>query len=106
MYLEKLGKDYEFFNMGGKNRTEIYPNRDACALVYKFLKQNNGWKCSNEDLYFALRQAVTYGQLMFALAAFEEAGLINRDGGIKLNAAQGKVNLDETNILKSLKGRL
>lgn len=98
--------DYELFNTGSKNKTELYPSRDICSVIYKFLKQNNGWKCSNEDLYFALRQAVTYGQLMFALAAFEEAGLINRDGGIKLNAAQGKVNLDETNILKSLKGRL
>ena len=98
--------DYEFFNMGEKNRTEIYPNRDACALVYKFLKQNNGWAYSKEDLYFALEQRVTYGQLCFALDAFEECGLIDCTNNIELKKVSGKADLENTNTLKALKGRI
>ncbi|MCM1284595.1 MAG: single-stranded-DNA-specific exonuclease RecJ [Acetobacter sp.] len=98
--------DYELFNIGCKNKTALYPSRENCAVVYKFLKQNNGWIYSDEDLYFALEQKITFGQLCFALKAFEEAGLICRNKIITLNKTTQKVVLDDTNILKSLKGRL
>lgn len=98
--------DYELFHVGCKNKTELYPSREICAVIYKFLKQNNGWRYSDEDLYFALNQKFTFGQLCFALKAFEEAGLICRNKMITLNKTTQKVVLDDTNILKSLKGRL
>ena len=74
-------------------------------MIYRFLRSEGGWKYSFDDLYFALQGFVTYGQLYFALAAFEEAGLINRDNGIILNKTQGRANLEDTQTLRELKGR-
>lgn len=98
--------DYQLFLSGEKNKTLLYPERKDCSVIYKFLKQNSGWKYTAEDLYFALEQKVTYGQLCYALDAFEEAGLISRSSGIILNNVSGKTDLDSTDVLKTLKGRL
>lgn len=103
-FLEKT--DYQLFLLGNKNNTALYPERNDCSVIYKFLKQNGGWKYTTEDLYFALEQRVTYGQLCFALDAFEEAGLISRNNAITINKVSGKTDLDSTNVLKTLKGRL
>jgi len=102
-YLEKT--DFQLFGLGNKNKTQLYPNRQICSVVYRFLKENNGWSYSFDDLYFSLK-GVTYGQLFFALDAFEQAGLIKRNGRISLCTVQGKADLENTNILKTLKGRL
>ena len=103
-FLEK--SDYELFEAGYKCQTQIYPDRQICGLIYKFLRNNDGWKCGAENLYFALGQSVTYGQLVYALSAFEQSGLINNNGEISLNKTDGKVDLENTSVLKSLKGRL
>lgn len=98
--------DYELFKLGISTKGELYPARDCFALLYRFLKENNGWSYSFDDLYFALRQQLTYGQLSFAIQAFEEAGLIaNNENGIVLNKIQGKAQLECTNVIKTLKGR-
>lgn len=98
--------DYELFKIGNKNKTDLYPNREICSVIYKYLKKNNGYNHSVEDLYFALNQDVTYGALCFALDAFCEAGLITMDNSIKLNKTSGKVDLEATNVLTTLKGRI
>lgn len=98
--------DYELFKAGREHNGSLYPTRDLCAVVFRFLKQNDGWSYTNEDLYFALEQNITYGELCFALDAFEEAGLITRNNKITLNKLNGKVELENTQILKTLKGRL
>ncbi|MGN1421209.1 MAG: single-stranded-DNA-specific exonuclease RecJ [Eubacterium sp.] len=103
-FLEKT--DYQLFLLGDKNKTALYPERNDCSVIYKFLKQNDGWNYTTEDLYFALEQRVTYGQLCFALDAFEEAGLISRNNGITVNKVSGKTDLESTKVLKTLKGRL
>lgn len=103
-FLEKT--DYQLFLLGNKNNTALYPERNDCSVIYKFLKQNGAWQYTAEDLYFALEQRVTYGQLCYALDAFEEAGLISRNNGITINKVSGKTDLDSTNVLKTLKGRL
>ena len=92
--------------LGEKNKTQLYPDREACSQIYKFLKHNKGWAYTDDDLYFALEQCVTLGQLYFALDAFEEAGLIKRGAKIELNQVSQKADLDGTNVLKTLKGRL
>ena len=74
--------------------------------MYKYLKKNNGYPYTLEDLYFRLQSNVTYGKLMFALKAFSQGRLINYKKGITLNTVKEKVNLEETPILKALKGRL
>lgn len=99
--------DYELFNLGNNSETEIYPDRKCFTEVYKFLRQNNGWKYTLEDLYFALDQVVSYGQLCYAVKAFEEAGLVSlSDSSITLNNYKGKADLENTNVIKTLKGRL
>ncbi|MCM1115171.1 MAG: single-stranded-DNA-specific exonuclease RecJ [Clostridium sp.] len=98
--------DYELFRLGNKNKTELYPNRNVCSVIYKYLRQNKGYKHSVEDLYFALNQEITYGQLCFALDAFSDAGLISRDGQITVNQVEGKADLENTKTLLALKGRI
>ena len=103
----KEKNELELFKLGHNGDVSLYPNRDICGDIYRFLKQNKGWQYGFDDLYFALKQSVTYGQLFFALEAFCEAGLISRDGEkVILNQTEGKVSLNETNIMKTLKGRL
>lgn len=99
--------NYELFKLGYDSKGALYPGRDIQAAVYRFLKKNNGWQYSFDDLYFALGQSVTYGQLSFALDAFCEAGLISRSGDkLAVNKVQGKADLENTNVIKTLKGRL
>lgn len=99
--------DFERFETGWKNEADIYPSRSVCSVVFKYLKQNGGWNYDFDDLYFALDQNVTYAQLKYALCAFEESGLISqRNGAVIMNEVNGKVDLENTEILKMLKGRL
>lgn len=95
--------DYELYRQSGKFSPSLYPDREICALIYRALKSNAGWNYSLEDLYFRLQKSVTYGQLMFALKAFSQAGLIKIDGTVTMLKPQGKVSLEDTKILKSLR---
>lgn len=97
---------YELYRQTGKGTADLYPDRDICAVVYKYLKAHGGYPYSAEDLYFRLQSKLTYGQLMFALKAFVQAGLISLDDKISLKAQQGKVNLQEIKVLKTLRERL
>lgn len=97
---------YDLYRYSGQVEASLYPSRDDCAYVYRFLKNNNGYAYSLDDLYFRLQERITYGQLMFAVKAFSQAGLINYKKGITLNIPKEKVNLEDTPILKALKGRL
>lgn len=97
---------YDMYRAGGECDISIYPPRDICALVYKYLKAGNGYKYSLDDLYFRLQDRLTYGQLMIAIKAFVQAELITIGDGITLNTNSKKVNLEDTPIISSLKGRL
>lgn len=97
---------YDLYRYTGKVDESLYPTREDCAFVYKYLKKNNGYPYSLENLYLRLQNNMTYGKLMFALKAFSQGGLINYKKGITLNTVKEKVNLEETPILKVLKGRL
>lgn len=97
---------YDLYRYTGKVDESLYPTREDCAFVYKYLKKNNGYPYLLENLYLRLQNNMTYGKLMFALKAFSQGGLINFKKGITLNTVKEKVNLEETPILKALKGRL
>lgn len=103
-FAQKL--DYEQFRLGNPAQTQQYPDRAVCAMIYKYLKQNNGYKYTVDDLYFTLNQQVTYAQLCYALEAFEQAGLINRGKTITVNKVDFKVDLERTQVLATLKGRI
>lgn len=98
--------DYELYRLTKKAKPSLYPKREDCALVYKYIKRNNGYAYSLDDLYFRLQDKISYGALMFAIKAFVQSKLINYNEKITLNSVNNKVDLQETEILKSLKGRL
>ena len=98
---------YELFIQTNKTDNGLYPERSVCAEVYRYLSQNRGYKFGTENLYFRLQDKLTYAQLMFALEAFKETGLITvRGDKIVINETKKKVNLEETKVLKSLKERM
>ncbi|MCH5317088.1 MAG: single-stranded-DNA-specific exonuclease RecJ [Eubacterium sp.] len=97
---------FELFEAEKSNDASVFPSREICSAVYRFLKSKGGWRCGIDELYFAL-EGVTYGQLRFALKAFEESGLINVSGGvIEICAVGSKVDLMNTPVMKALKGRI
>lgn len=97
---------YELFVLEKNNDLSVYPSREICSVIYKKIKSFGGWSFGVDDLYFSLN-SVTYGQLIFALKAFEESGLIIADGDkITLVDVKSKVDLMNTPIIKLLKGRL
>lgn len=98
--------DFERYRLTGKGDASLYPDREICALVYRFLKANGGWRYEREELYFRLQEQLTYGQLLFALAAFQQAGLVKLENGITLQQPSGKVDLEATKVLKTLKERV
>ncbi len=102
----KQKNDYELFQNTGKWKYDIYPDRKICSIVYNYLKSNNGYNFEFESLYFRLQNKVTYSQLAFALDTFRQAGLIKYDNKITLNKIEGKVDLEKTEILTSLKERI
>lgn len=104
LYYEK--NDWQLFKATGERKTELYPDRKICAVLYKYLKLHNGYKFSVDDLYFEMCDYMTYGQLSFALEAFCQAGLITRYNTIQLLDVTSKVDLESTPVLSDLKGRL
>lgn len=97
---------YERFKLTGEVSDGLYPDRAACAAVYSFLKRNGGYNYGIDNLYFRLQDKVTYAQLAFALKAFSQAGLIKYGSKIEVNPVSGKVDLEQTKILSSLKERI
>lgn len=70
------------------------------------MKKNGGWSYDLDELYFRLGQKVTYGALMYAIKAFVQCKLIKYNKTITLSDTDGKVDLENCEILKTLKGRL
>lgn len=96
--------DYRAFLQNGTHQYPVYPDRQVCAAVYRFLKSRGGWDFGTEELYFALQKGATYGQVLVALKALHQAGLIRRGKNqIRLAQPAGKVDLEATPILRKLR---
>ena len=102
----KEKNDYELYKTKGTACRSLYPDRSVCAAIYKYLRAHSGFNYSVDDLYFRLQSEVTYGQLLHALKAFSQAGLINYNGKYTINSNTGKVDLMSTPVLTTLKGRI
>ena len=102
----KEKNDCETFRLTKKGTPDLYPTRDVCTVIYKYLKTQGGFAFGTDELYFRLQEKVNYSQLVFALSAFRQAGLISVNGEIKLLPNDKKVNLEETEIFKLLRERL
>lgn len=97
---------FEDFERSVINDVSVFPDRTICSAVYKALKANGGWFGDLDNLYFSLKD-ITYGQMVFSLKAFEESGLIKVDNKkITVSDVKSKVDLMNTNTMKTLKGRL
>lgn len=98
---------YELYLRLGKADESLYPPRNICAEVYRYLSANRGYKFGIENLYFRLQDKLSFSQLNFAIKAFEESGLVSVLGDeIKMNDIKQKVNLEDTAVLKSLRERM
>ncbi|MBR1532369.1 MAG: hypothetical protein IJ643_09975, partial [Eubacterium sp.] len=102
----KEKNDYELYKTKGTACRSLYPDRSVCAAIFKYLRAHSGFNYSVDDLYFRLQSEVTYGQLLHALKAFSQAGLINYNGKYTINSNTGKVDLMSTPVLTTLKGRI
>lgn len=99
--------ELELFKCGYSAQGITCPDRHTFAGVYRFLKSNSDLNYTTDDLYFAMRQQLSYSTVSFVLQAFCETGIVSLDNGrIKLNATEGKADLENTNVIKILKGRL
>ncbi|MBE6720401.1 MAG: single-stranded-DNA-specific exonuclease RecJ [Ruminococcaceae bacterium] len=102
----KEKNDYELYRAKGTVCGTLYPDRDVCACIYKYLRACGGYDYSLDDLYFRLQSKATYGQLVIAIKAFVQAGLIDYSGKITLKTNTGKVDLDSVPVLRTLKGKM
>lgn len=99
--------EYELFVLGRNHSASVFPSREKCSVVYRFLRSRGKWHYGFDELYFSLHSELTYGQLKFALRAFEESGLTEYDNNdIVVCNITAKVDLMNTPVMKELKGRL
>ncbi len=102
----KEKNDFELYTLCGRVSADLYPSRDDCAAVYRFIKDNGGFAYSVDELYCRLQNKVSYGKLVFALKAFLQAGLLTINERITLLEPSRKVRLEDTEILTELRERL
>lgn len=105
-------RSYENISIGAdieKSRAlELLPDRNDFALLYRFLKQNNGYNFPVETLVHKLEYKLSYGRIRVILKAMQELGLINITEGINscsigLNVVSEKVELESADIIKKLR---
>lgn len=87
------------------------PNRDDIAVIYRFLRTNNGWDQDIMLLYHKLCKAMSPCKLMLALDVMFEMGLITYDnnGGwltISICDVKQKIDIEKSSILQQLKSRV
>ena len=55
-------------------------NREHIAIVYKYVRKNNGWAFSYEDLYSAIKSPeINYAQLLLSIEIMKELELLFED---------------------------
>ena len=103
----KEKNEYELYLQTGRAEQKLYPQRNVSGDIYRFLSARGGYEYGFDNLYFRINSLASYAQMMFSLKAFEQSGLITITGEkIRLNPVHQKVNLEETEILKTLKEKI
>ena len=106
------GRVFEEFCRGNalsKQRLlSILPERGDFALLYRFLRDNNGYAQKIETLVSKLGHKLSFGKIRAALEAMSELGLIRIREGMKssrieLNKTTQKVDLESALIIKKLR---
>lgn len=86
---------------------DITPSREDFALLYRFLRANNGYKFSLDTLVYKLDNKLSFGKIKVILTAMSQLKLIEvseglKDCCIKILAVSGKVNIEDAEIIKKL----
>lgn len=86
----------------------LIPDRQEFAVVYRFLRANNGFRYSFDALMYRLKASIGYGKLRVILECMNELGLIRifegmYDFEIKMCEVGGKVDLNTSVIIKKLR---
>ena len=93
---------YSIFKNTGEKDASLYPTREVFKIVYDYLKKIKVYPYTVDDLYFRLQNQITYGQLLNALKALSQSGLITITDKIILNDTKTKVDLNKTRVMKEL----
>ena len=105
-------RDFEDFCRGTvtdrRRLRNLLPTRDDFALLYRFLRDSNGYAHSADTLPGKLHYRLSYGKIRVMLEAMNETGLVEIREGLKTNRitlrpVSGKVNLENAQILKKLR---
>lgn len=88
--------------------SDIIPDRNELASVYRYLRASNGWNWGINILFHKLNGTMNMCKLLVCLDVLSEMGIIeynlnNDTANIKINKMDNKVNLDDSQILTKLK---
>ena len=106
------GRIFEAFCRGNALSSQqlksILPERGDFALLYRFLRDNNGYALKPETLVSKLGYKLSYGKIRAALESMNELGLIRIREGMKsckieLVKTTQKVDLESASIIKKLR---
>lgn len=88
---------------------DLAPSREDFAYVFRFLKQQKGWRYSRSVLYARIeRQNISCGKMMVVLTAMDQLGIIEmkENSGIlyiKMMPVCGKADINAAPIIKQLR---
>ena len=97
--------------LGKENEEKITPNREDIAIIYRYLRENNGFSGEAEVLAHRSAPTMGYCKLRLALDIMAELGLITLEAcevGVKilLCKVSGKVDISSSKILQGLSAKL
>ncbi len=109
--LESL-RNFEDFCKGKiitkQQAADLIPDRNDFALLYRYLKNHDGYLYQIYTLIHNLDNKLSFGKIKVILEAMNELGLIEiqeglKDCSIKVLNVQNKVSIDSAEIIKQLK---
>ena len=89
-----------------KENRYLLTDRENIAQIYRFLRDNNGWKYSMEELYMSIKPVrMNYAQMRVSLEIMYELGILIHDtdrGRIDLPMQPTKVNIPDSKIYQRM----
>lgn len=102
---EKLKRNEEIDKISAES---LMPSRDEFAIVYRYLRKNNGMNFGIDILYHRLDKKLEFGKILVIIDIMKELNLIevSIDGdnyNISVNQSPNKVNLESSLLLNKIK---
>ena len=100
---------FENFMRGECNRKEINylcVSREHIAQTYRFIRDNNGWGYTNEELFMRMRpQGMNFSQMLLSVSIMKELGILIEDKQrrrLDLPLEQRKVNIPDSALFQKM----